>query len=152
METNRVRTDKIDMPKTTKAKNKTLKVILDSNALFVPLQFKIDIFQELTTLLNRNFEPILISPVRHEIEKMAQTDSPKMRNMAAYALRLAEKCKLIEVDETEGSVDDAIVKAACELRSSVFTNDIQLRKRLRNINVPVIYLRQKSSLAVDGRF
>ncbi|RLI16819.1 nucleotide-binding protein, partial [Candidatus Bathyarchaeota archaeon] len=33
----------------------------------------------------------------------------------------------------------------------VFTNDRNLRKRLRNINVPVIYVRQKSRLEIDGR-
>jgi rRNA-processing protein FCF1 len=32
----------------------------------------------------------------------------------------------------------------------VFTNDRKLRQRLRNINVPVIYVRQKSRLEIDG--
>ena len=32
------------------AKNEALKVILDSNALFVPLEFKIDIFAEVKRL------------------------------------------------------------------------------------------------------
>jgi rRNA-processing protein FCF1 len=139
------------MSKMLKADQKTLRIIFDSNALFVPLQFKIDIFQDLKTLLNRNFEPVLISPVRREIEKIAETDSPKMRKEAIYALKLAEKCKLVEVDDAEGSPDDAVVKAARELHLPVFTNDIQLRRRLRNINVPVIYVRQKSRLEIDGR-
>jgi rRNA-processing protein FCF1 len=151
METNRVRTDKISMSETLKAKKRTLKVILDSNVFFVPLQFKIDIFEELKAILNRDFEPVLISPVRREVEKIAKMDSPKMRKKAAYALKLAEKCRLIEVDETGGSADDTIVKAAYDLHAPVFTNDMQLRKRLRNINVPVIYVRQKSRLEIDGR-
>jgi hypothetical protein len=130
--------------------SKTLRVILDSNALFVPLQFKIDIFQELKTLLDRNFEPIIISPVKREIDRIAEMDSPKMRKRGAYALELVEKCRLIEMEE-EGSADDAIVKAAHELHAAVFTNDMQLRKRLRNINTPVIYVRQKSHLEIDGR-
>jgi rRNA-processing protein FCF1 len=139
------------MSETLKPKKRTLKVILDSNVFFVPFQFKIDIFQGLRTVLNRNFEPVLISPVRREVEKIAKMDSPKMRKEAAYALKLAEKCKLIEVDEIGNSADDAIVKAAHELNAAVFTNDMQLRKRLRNINVPVIYVRQKSRLVIDGR-
>lgn len=139
------------MPKSLKAEKTTLTVILDSNALFIPLQFKIDIFQELKRLLNRNFEPILISPVKHEVEKLAETGSPKMQKRAAYALELAEECRLIEVDAKPGPADDAIIKAAHELHSAVLTNDMQLRKRLRNINVPVIYVRQKSHLEIDGR-
>ncbi|MDI6691469.1 MAG: DNA-binding protein [Candidatus Bathyarchaeota archaeon] len=131
---------------------KALKVILDSNALFVPLQFKIDIFEELRTLLNRNFEPILLLPVKRELERLADKGSPKMRKNALFALKLAEKCKLIDVKE-EGVVspDDAIIKAAQEWAYPVFTNDKLLRRRLRDINVPVIYVRQKSRLEIDGR-
>jgi hypothetical protein len=134
-----------------KAKQGSFKVILDSNAFFIPLRFKIDVFEDLKTLLNRNFTPVLIPVVRREIEKMAKTASPKVRKEAAYALKLAEKCRLIKVDEEEGSADDAVVKAAVELAAAVFTNDTKLRKRLRNINVPVIYVRQKSHLKIDGR-
>ncbi len=128
-----------------------LKIILDSNALFVPLQFKIDIFEELKTLLNMNFELFLLSPIRREIEKLAKKGTPKMRKNASYALKLAEKCKLVEVNEEFAvSTDDVIIKFAREWNCPVFTNDRQLRKRLRDINVPVIYVRQKSRLKIDG--
>jgi len=130
---------------------KKLKIILDSNALFVPLQFKIDIFEELKTLLKRNFELVLLSPVKLELEKLAGKDSPKMQKKASYALKLAEKCKLVDVNEGGTfSPDDVIVKTAMEWNCPVFTNDRRLRKRLRDINVPVIYVRQKSRLEIDG--
>jgi hypothetical protein len=136
-------------PKNSKKK---VRIILDSNALFVPLQFKIDILEELKTLLKTNFEPILLLQVRQELEKLAEKGSPKMRKNASYALELAEKCKVIEVNkEFVFSPDDAIVKAALEWNCPVFTNDRELRKRLRNINVPVIYVRQKARLQIDGR-
>ena len=135
-----------------KNSKKKLKIILDSNALFVPLHFKIDIFEELKTLLKTNFEPILLLQVRQELEKLAEKSQPKMRKNASYALKLAEKCKVVEVNkEFTFSPDDAIVKAAREWNCPVFTNDRELRKRLRNINVPVIYVRQKSRLQIDGR-
>jgi len=132
---------------------KIVKVILDSNALFVPLQFKIDIFEELRTLLDRNFEPILLLPVKRELERLADTSSPKMRKNASFALKLAEKCKLVNTNEEKGmaSPDDAIIKAAKNWGCPVFTNDRLLKKRLRDINVPVIYVRQKSHLEIDGR-
>jgi len=151
METDRIRINKV-APESLKTRERTLKVILDSNAFFVPLRFKIDILEDLKALLNRNFTPVLIPAVKLEIEKMAKTASPKVRKEAAYALKLAEKCSLIVVNEGEGSADDLVVKAAQELNAAVFTNDTKLRKRLRNINVPVIYLRQKSHLNIDGRF
>jgi rRNA-processing protein FCF1 len=36
------------------------------------------------------------------------------------------------------------------LGAVVATNDIELKKRLRDINVPVVYLREKSKLEVEG--
>jgi rRNA-processing protein FCF1 len=135
-----------------KDRKKTLKVILDSNALFVPLQFKIDIFEELKTLLKRRFEPILLLPVKRELERLAKEGSPKMRKNASFALGLAEKCKLVDVDdECVTSPDEAIIEVAKKWNCPVFTNDKVLRKRLRDINVPVIYVRQKSHLEIDGR-
>ena len=134
------------------SKREKLKVILDSNALFVPLKFKIDIFEELKTLLKRNFELVLLSPVQRELERLAEKGSPKMRKNALYALKLAEKCRLVNVDGESGvSPDDIIVKIAGEWGCPVFTNDGRLRKRLRDISVPVIYVRQKSRLEIDGR-
>ena len=128
-----------------------LKVILDSNALFVPLQFRIDVFSELERLLNRNFELILLSSVKRELEILAEKGSPKMRKSACCALKFAERCRLVEVGASASALtDDVIVKVAGEWGSPVFTNDKQLRKRLRDISVPVIYVRQKSHLEING--
>ncbi len=151
MATNRIRNDKVTHHQSPAIRKERLKVILDSNAFFVPLKFKIDIFEELRNLLKRNVECVLLSPVKRELEALAAKGSPKTQKEAAYALRLAEKCKVVDLSETcESSPDDAIVKVASEWRSPVFTNDRALRKRLRDINVPVIYVRQKSRLEIEG--
>jgi rRNA-processing protein FCF1 len=42
------------------------------------------------------------------------------------------------------------VKAAKKLGAVVATSDIELKKRLRDINIPVVYLRDKSKLEVEG--
>jgi rRNA-processing protein FCF1 len=127
-----------------------LKVILDSNALYVPLEFKIDIFEELRNLLNRKIEFVLLSTVKRELEMLAAKDSPKIRREATFALKLAEKCKYVPVENEKLTTDDAIVKVAKNWNSPVFTNDRQLKKKLRDISVPVIYVRQKSRLDIDG--
>ena len=132
-------------------KREAIKVILDSNALFVTLQFKIDIFDCLEQLLERSHELILLSPVKRELEALAKKGSPKTRKNALYALKIAEKCKYVEVNAPASAIaDDVIVKIAEEWKSPVFTNDRQLKKRLRDISVPVIYVRQKSRLEIDG--
>jgi rRNA-processing protein FCF1 len=127
-----------------------LKVILDSNALFIPLEFKVDIFEETKRILNRNVEFVLLSAVKRELETLAASEEPTLRRQASFALRLAEKCRLVSVDAKSQVVDDIIVRVAKSWQSTVLTNDIALRKRLRDISVPVIYLRQKSRLDIDG--
>jgi len=132
-------------------KNGPLNVIVDSNALYVPLEFKIDIFEELRNLLNQKIDVVLLSTVKRELEILATKDSPKIRREATFALKLAEKCKYVPVENDEKlTTDDAIVKVAKKWNSPVFTNDRQLKKKLRDISVPVIYVRQKSRLDIDG--
>jgi len=136
---------------TSPESNAPLKVILDSNAFYIPLELKIDIFEETRLLLNRNLDFVLLSPVKHELELLAAKNSPKTRREALYALKIAEKCEYIVVDNLEKlPADDVIVKVAKKWNSPVLTNDRQLRKRLRDISVPVIYVRQKSRLYIDG--
>jgi len=130
---------------------KPVKIILDSNVFFVPIYFKIDIFSKLNKLLNRNFEMILISPIKKEIEILIKKSSNKNSKNASFALKYALECKYIEVKMPKGMLtDDIIVKKAKDWKAVVFTNDKELKKRLRNISVPVIYVRQKSFLAIDG--
>jgi rRNA-processing protein FCF1 len=136
---------------TKPAKKQPLKVIVDSNALFVPLQFRIDIFSEIARLLNRSFELILLSPVKRELETLAEKSSPKTRKNASFALSLAEKCRYVKAHEKpKEPTDDAIARIAKEWNAPVFTNDKLLRKKLRDISVPVIYVREKSRLEIDG--
>jgi uncharacterized protein len=132
-------------------KKEPIKVILDSNALFVPLQFKVDISAELQRILSRNFELILLSPVKHELESLAQKKGPKIQRDVAFALSFAEKCTYVKVPEKpKEQTDDAILRIAEAWKAPVFTNDKLLKKKLRDISVPVIYVREKSRLEIDG--
>ena len=135
----------------TAGKNLAEKVILDSNFLFIPSQFPIDIFEELESLLTQRVDPILLSPTVQELQELANSSSPKIRQQASLALKLAEKCRIVQVErKREETCDDVILRIAKQWHSPVATNDRTLRKRLRNINVPVIYLRQKSRLEMEG--
>jgi rRNA-processing protein FCF1 len=127
------------------------KVILDSNFLFIPSQFHVDVFKELASVLTQRFDPILLSPTRTELLRMSEKGSPKIRQQASLALKLAERCCLINVEQgLEETHDDVIVRVAENWKCPVATNDKELRKRLRIIRMPVIYLRQKSHLEVEG--
>ncbi len=135
----------------TSTKKAPIRIIVDSNALFVPLEYKIDIFTELQNLLNRNYDLVLISPVKKELETLTQKSSPKIRKYATFALCLAEKCTYVKVEEKPNEpTDDAILRIAKQWNAPVVTNDKQLKRKLRDISVPVIYVRAKSRLEIDG--
>jgi len=126
-------------------------VILDSNFLFIPSRFRIHIFDELENILSQRVDLVLLSSTYEEIRRIAEKGSQRTRQQASLALKLAEKCRIVRAERgLEETCDDVIVRIAEEWRSPVATNDEVLRRRLRNINVPVIYLRQKSRLEMEG--
>jgi len=139
------------MTTTMPTKKQPLRIIVDSNALFVPLQFKIDIIAEIERLIKRSFELILLSPVKRELETLAKRSAPKMRKNAAFALHLAEKCTYVNVSlKPDEPTDEAILRIAQDWRVPVFTNDKLLKEKLRDISIPTIYVREKSRLEIDG--
>jgi rRNA-processing protein FCF1 len=128
-----------------------VKVIFDSNFLFVPSQFQLDIFEELTNLLNQRFVPVLLSPTKKELQRLAEEGSPKTRKQASLALKLAEKFRVVHVEKAlKETHDDMIVRVAAEWKCPVATNDRKLRKRLRSLKVPIILLRQRHRLELEG--
>lgn len=127
-----------------------VKVILDSNFLMAPFQFHVDVFDELEYLLQKKIDFIVPSAVKLELTTISSRGGEGAAE-ASLALQLASRCRVVDVNlQPNETVDDAILKAAQKLTAVVATNDIELRKRLRDINVPVVYLRDKSKLEIEG--
>ena len=127
-----------------------IKVILDSNFLMIPFQFNIDIFQEIEYLLQKKVDFVVPSAVKSELTGISSRGGEGAPE-ASLALQLASRCRVVDVTlEPQETVDDAIVKASQKLGAVVATTDIDLKKRLRDINVPVVYMREKSKLEVEG--
>jgi len=127
-----------------------VKIILDSNFLLVPFQFRIDVFEELNNLLGRA-EPVVLSTTLEELKKLVEKGFAKKRIQFSAALKLAEKCEILKVEKgASESYDDVILRVACELKIPVATNDAELRKRLREAGVATVYMRQKARLVIEG--
>lgn len=128
-----------------------IKVIFDSNFLFVPSQFQLDIFEEMLKLLNQRFEPIMLSTTHNELLTMTEKGSPSRRKQATLALKLAKKCRVVNAEKNRDETnDDVVLKVAAEWKSPVATNDRELRRKLRAQAIPVIYLRSKRRLELEG--
>jgi len=126
------------------------RVILDSNFLFIPFQFQIDILKELENLLGKS-ELVVLSTTLDELRNLAREESEKTRRQASLALKLAEKCAIVSVGKDPAETyDDVILRKAKEWICPVATNDRNLRKRLRREAIPTIYVRQRKKLELEG--
>ena len=121
-------------------------VLLDANALMAQVQFRIDIFAELTQCIGA-YVPVLLDCVRDELRGLAVSHG-REGSSARSALLLAERCTIIEISACEGSVDEKILYYASTHGCMVFTNDRDLRTALLAQGVPVISLAGKQRLEV----
>ncbi|MCK4928483.1 MAG: DNA-binding protein [Methanosarcinales archaeon] len=118
-----------------------MKVIIDTNAFMVPVQFGVDIFKELNRL---GFDEFIVpSGVVRELTALKKLAKGKDKLAANTGMTLTSKCAEVM---TEGTVDDAIIELAIEQEAAVLTNDIELKKRLCSKDITVVYLRGKDHL------
>lgn len=113
----------------------------------VPGLFGVDVVRELNRLLEQPHELAIPSPVLQELRRISERGKPKEKTAAKIGLILAKRGKVIGA---KGAADEAILTLALKGHYAVGTTDAALRKELRRRGVPVIYLRQKSHLAIDG--
>ncbi len=86
--------------------------------------------------------------VLEELRGICDGGSPKRSSKARIALRLAERMKILE-EPPLGPVDDVIIDVAGRCGFVVATNDVDLRRRLREISVPVVFIKD-GYLRVEG--
>jgi rRNA-processing protein FCF1 len=121
-----------------KGKSAATPVIIDTNALVMQVEYRIDFEYELMGLLG-SYEILIPMTVLNELKSI------KDRHSKA-ALKIAQKYRTIESIK---SGDEAILSLAVKLHAIVITNDRELRKRLIEKGLSVIYIRQRSYLAME---
>lgn len=114
-------------------------VVFDSNFLLIPFQFNIDIFSEVRNIVPKS-RFIVLKPIVQEL------DNIRYGNAAKELIR-KRKIKIIPY---KGFADKAIIEYSSKKKCVVCTNDKNLIKRLRKLHVPVIYLRGKKKLGLQG--
>mgnify|MGYP001570735725 FL=1 len=121
------------------------KIILDTNFLMIPLQFRVDIFSELERICHFNYKLCIFEQSVDELSNIAEKQKGKSRNAAQFALKLI-RLKDIGVLKAEGrSVDIMLLKNA-DKDTVIATQDRLLKKKLLEKGVSVIILRQKKYL------
>ncbi len=119
-------------------------VVLDTNALMMPVECDLRVFEELDRLLDAP-EQVVPAAVRIELASLAEGGGEEA-TAASVGADLAERCTVYETDA--GYADDAVLELADRLDAHAVTNDGALRERLREAGVPVICLRGRNKLAI----
>ncbi len=121
-------------------------VVLDTNFLLIPFQFKIDILRELDYLVDVNHHFVISSKTMGELAKIGNSIG-KDGMAARLAMKLVEANRQkIEIVQSDEYVDRWIEKYALATKAIVCTNDAALRKRLRELDVKVVAMKSKSKL------
>lgn len=121
-------------------------VVLDTNFLLIPFQFKIDIIRELEYLLEVSHKFVISSKTIAELRKIGQSIG-KDGMAARLALKLVDANRAkIDIIESDEYVDKWIEDYALSANAIVCTNDARLRKRLRDLDVKVVSMKSRSKL------
>jgi rRNA-processing protein FCF1 len=119
-------------------------VVLDTNALMMPVECDVRLFDELDRLRGEP-TPLVPRPVEEELDRLG-TGGGEAARAARVGLDLLERC---ELRETEAAyADDAVLELARAVDAPAVTNDGPLRGRLLDAGVSVIGLREQNKLAL----
>jgi|TARA_B100001964_G_scaffold245805_1_gene336639 hypothetical protein len=125
------------------------KILLDTNFLLIPVQFKVDIFSEIGRIIAFEFKLLVLDKTIEELKAIVENQKGKHKEAAKIALQLLKikKVNIIKTESNKGT-DDVIVDYAKNERCFVATQDKDLKRRLVNQGNSVIILKQKQKLAV----
>ena len=124
------------------------KIILDTNFLLIPVQFKVDIFSEIDRICLFAYKLYIVDKTINELEKIIGKEKPKDKMAAKIALQLIKRKKVDIIKTSEGKVDDILLDLLGK-DSILATQDALLRKKARKRGNQVIVLRSKKHLILD---
>lgn len=126
-------------------------VLLDTNFLMVSLRFGVDVEAELERIIEASFKLATTTAIVDELKRLKTQVKFGEEKEIDFALALANKIAILDEKLESGEeVDDQLIRLASRGGYVVATTDTELRRRLREGSIPVVYLRQRRYLAFDG--
>ena len=110
-------------------------------------EFSVDWEQEISRLVH-SYQIVVPTAVVKELETLSTEGKGEKKRNAKAVLKFVSRYGTVETQATHA--DEAVVEAAKLMQGIVFTNDSALRKKLRGENIPVLLLRGRKKLALEG--
>lgn len=114
-------------------------MLLDSNILIHAIRFKLNLLEEVQRIISRNVEFYVLTQVLDELSAIVERGKRGSKE-ARVILQHLNGVRPLDFHHP-GKVDDLILQAAKKFGMVVATSDVALRKRLREMKVPIITLR-----------
>jgi len=126
--------------------NKASKVALDTSMLLSIAQFKVDVFEQISRELGKS-QFFVIEPVQKELLRLSK-QGKKLGLQAAIADRLIKlnHAKILKVSEKNA---DTALEELGKKGYFIATNDKELRKKIKQKNGRIIFIKQKKLIEVD---
>ncbi len=124
-------------------------VILDTNALMMPAQFNVDLFEGLRELLG-SYDMLIPAEVVYELRGLS-TGRGIDAAAARFGLTVATRCTVLSELAEDIPVDDKVIRSAEMFNAVVVTNDKELKNRLIQRRIPVVVLRSRCKLELIGK-
>jgi rRNA-processing protein FCF1 len=113
-------------------------------------KFHLDVVSEVEGLLQRNADFVVPDVVVGELERLAEDHGAQGRD-ARVALELISVRHVRSISTLERTnADKALIEASGHPNVIVATADLGLRRIIRDNRKPVIILREKAKLELDG--
>ncbi|MHA1171402.1 MAG: type II toxin-antitoxin system VapC family toxin [Candidatus Heimdallarchaeota archaeon] len=129
----------------------TLYVVLDTNILLLASEGRFNVTREIERIVPQKHEIVYLSACLRELEHLAE--KPKMSRKILFAKKFLESLQIAEFDLPDDiTIDEKIVQYAIKNKSQcvIVTNDNELKKRLLEHSIAVIFIRSKSHLELVG--
>jgi rRNA-processing protein FCF1 len=125
-------------------------VLFDTSFLMLAAKFHMDVISETEKLLQRTIQFSVPDVVVGELERLARGPGAPGRD-ARVALELISARRIRRISSVEQSdADKALIEASGHPNVIVATADLDLRRVIRDSGKPVIILREKAKLELDG--
>lgn len=124
-------------------------VILDTNFLLIPGQFKVDIFSEIERVLLPGYSICILDKTIGELEKISREQKGKTREYVNIALGIIKQKHLKILRTSKNDSVDNIIVSLVNPDFVVATQDGLLKKRVKARGASIIVLKQKKYLYLE---
>ena len=138
-------------------------IILDSNFILLPFQFKVDYLNEVKLYLEGGVEFIIFKQILDELgaKQVREPNATKFQRDFKSGISYLEKNRnkyeitfLDEIKKDNETTDNFLLRRGIELKNEGYviflaTNDSILRKKAKEFGLNTIFLRQKKYLSFE---